>query len=383
MKLAPQHRIYLCFFIFAISIGALLSRMPDLQTKLGVSKSELGLTLMGQAIGALISLTFGPPLINRLGTGAKAFITVLETSAFVALVPWVAAAPFVFCVLLAEGLLARALEINLNVEGDRIEAQLGKAILNRAHGFWSLGFFITALISSAVRQAGISIELHLLIVFAFALILGIPVIGGIKNALARPFVDDTHVPLIALPTIGLIPLCVIGIAAFLAEGAGMDWSAVYMRDVFAVEPFVDGLGLTLFAMFMTILRLSADPFVDRYGACPIATILLTTSAIGAFCVWIAPHPYVTLCGFARMGAGSGAVYPLAVSAAAQRTNRPAHLNVASVTKCRSSSSLSAHPLLALFSACRHCERLSRMRANYRHGTRFDQVPDVWSPASNN
>ncbi|MBB6224921.1 hypothetical protein GGE66_005942 [Rhizobium leguminosarum] len=47
MKIAPQQRIYVCFFLFAVSLGALLSRMPDLQVALGVNKSELGLTLMG------------------------------------------------------------------------------------------------------------------------------------------------------------------------------------------------------------------------------------------------------------------------------------------------------------------------------------------------
>ncbi|NNU68966.1 MFS transporter, partial [Rhizobium sp. WYCCWR 11152] len=116
MKIAPQQRIYACFFLFAVSLGALLSRMPDLQVALGVNKSELGLTLIGAAIGALISLTLSSPLIARLGARTTAFITVLGTSALLSLVPWIGAAPIVFCVLFVEGLLAGALEINLNVE---------------------------------------------------------------------------------------------------------------------------------------------------------------------------------------------------------------------------------------------------------------------------
>jgi len=53
--------------------------------------------------------------------------------------------------------------------------------------------------------------------------------------------------------------------------------------------------------------------------------------VGGLCaVWLAPHPYVALLGFALMGGGCSAVYPLAVSAAAQRTDRPAHLNVAAL-----------------------------------------------------
>ncbi len=330
MHIQPQHRIYVCFFLFAISMGALLSRLPDLQDALAVNKSELGLTLIGAAIGALISLTFASPLIARFGARKTAFLTVLGTSALLATIPWANADWLVFFILFCEGLLAGALEINLNVEIDRIEAQLGRGVMNRAHGFWSLGFFLTALAGSAVRQAGVPMHLHLALTFTFVLIVGIVVISGIENAPARAGAEHVDGPSIALPTWGLMPLCVIGIAAFLVEGAGIDWSAIYMRDVFAVEPFLGGLGLTLFTFFMAIARLFVDPLVDRFGARAVATFLLIFSTIGLCAVWLAPHPYVALLGFALMGGGCSAVYPLAVSAAAQRTDRPAHLNVAAL-----------------------------------------------------
>lgn len=330
MRFAPQHRIYVCFFLFAVSMGALLARMPDLQMALGVDKSELGLTLIGAAIGALISLTFASPIIARLGARTTAFITVLGSSALLASVPWATSAPLVFAILFFEGLLAGALEINLNVEIDRIEAQLGRGVMNRAHGFWSLGFFLTALAASAIRQAGVPMQLHLALTFTAVAIVGTIAIAGMRNAPARDTGEEVKAPLIALPTWGLLPLCGIGIAAFLVEGAGIDWSAIYMRDVFASEPFVGGLGLTLFTFFMAGARLFIDPQVDRFGAHAVASVLLVFAAIGVCAVWAAPHPYVALMGFALMGGGCSAVYPLAVSAAAQRTDRPAHINVAAL-----------------------------------------------------
>ncbi|MCW0000002.1 MFS transporter [Pararhizobium sp. YC-54] len=330
MTIAPHHRIYTCFFLFAVSLGALLARMPDLQEALGVNKSELGLTLIGMAIGALIALTFSSPLIAHLGARMTAFITVLGTAASFALVPWVGEAPVVFCVLFTAGLLAGALEINLNVEIDRLEAQLGRGIMNRAHGFWSFGFFVTALIASGVRQAEISMQVHLAVTLAFVLVVGTIAISGIRNAPARVIAHEAKAPLFAVPTLGLLPLCIIGVAAFLVEGAGIDWSAIYMRDVFAVEPFIGGLGLTLFTFFMAMARLFIDPVVDRFGARTVAAALLVLSAIGLIAVWLAPHPYVALFGFSLMGAGCSAVYPLAVSAAAQRTDRAAQVNVAAL-----------------------------------------------------
>ena len=330
MTIAPHHRIYTCFFLFAVSLGALLARMPDLQVALGVNKSELGLTLIGMAIGALISLTFSSPLIAHLGARTTAFITILGTAFSFAIVPWVGAAPLVFGVLFVAGLLAGALEINLNVEIDRLEARLGRGIMNRAHGFWSLGFFVTALIASGVRQAEISMQLHLGVTLAVVIVAGTFAISGIRNAPARTISHEAKAPLFAVPTLGLLPLCIIGIAAFLVEGAGIDWSAIYMRDVFAVEPFIGGLGLTLFTFFMAMARLFIDPVVDRFGARNVASVLLVLSAIGLTAVWLAPYAYIELFGFALMGGGCSAVYPLAVSAAAQRTDRAAQVNVAAL-----------------------------------------------------
>ncbi|WP_455873131.1 MFS transporter [Rhizobium yanglingense] len=330
MHIGPQQRIYVCFFLFAVSMGAMLSRLPDIQDALQIDKSELGLTLIGAAVGALVSLTFSSPIVARLGARTTAFLTVLGTSACLALVPWVSAAPLVFGVLLCEGLLAGALEINLNVEIDRIEAQLGRGVMNRAHGFWSLGFFVTALISAAVRQAGVSMQLHLGLTFGFVLIVGAIVIAGMRNAPARAALDHADAGRIALPTVALLPLCVIGIAAFLVEGAGIDWSAIYMRDVFQSEPFVGGLGLTLFTFFMALTRLFADPFVDRFGSRTVALTLLLVSAVGLCAVWLAPYQYIALVGFALMGGGCSVVYPLAVSAAARRSDRASHLNVAAL-----------------------------------------------------
>jgi MFS family permease len=137
---------------------------------------------------------------------------------------------------------------------------------------------------------------------------------------------------IALPNLGLLPLCIISMAAFLIEGTGIDWSVIYMNDVFDVAPFIGGLSLTLFTGVMAIGRLFSDPVVDRFGPRAVATALLAIAAIGSLAIGIAPHPYVALAGFAMIGLGCSSVYPLAVSAAAQRTDRPSSVNVAALAQ---------------------------------------------------
>ena len=137
---------------------------------------------------------------------------------------------------------------------------------------------------------------------------------------------------IALPNLGLLPLCFIGMVAFLIEGTGIDWSVIYMRDVFEISPFVAGLSLTAFTGVMAIGRLFADPVVERYGPRAVASTMLALAAAGSLLIGLALHPYASILGFALIGIGCSGVYPLAVSAAAQRTDRPQAVNVAAMAQ---------------------------------------------------
>ncbi len=334
LRLGPQHRVYACFFLFAAALGALLSRLPDLQVQLGLGESQLGLTLIGMAVGSLISLSLSSPWIERLGARRTALLTVIGTAFCYALVPWLPNAPLVFAALFVAGFLAGMLEINLNLEADRIEALLGRRIMNRAHGMWSLGFFVTALVAAGLRQAGLPVVAHTGLAFGLVALVASLVLRHMTAAPPRPDLaaPAAAAPRLALPSLGLLPLCIIAAAAFLIEGTGIDWSVIYMRDTFDVAPFVGGLSLTLFTALMALGRLFADPVVDRFGPRAVATAMLAVAACGSLAIGLAPHPYVALFGFGLIGLGCASVYPLAVSAAAQRADRPSGVNVAALAQ---------------------------------------------------
>jgi MFS family permease len=290
----------------------------------------LGLLLIALSVGVLVGMTFTSRLVEKFGARFTAFVTIFSASALYALVPWMPSAIAVIPLFLVAGLAQGAFEINANIEADRRESLLGYRIMSRTHGMWSVGFFVTALFGAAARQASMSIELHMFIVLMVVLITGSLMLAKVENAPARPGSHDGDTPHVALPTLGLLPLCLVGAAPLLGEGAGIDWSAIYMRDVFAVEPFVGGLSVTIFSLTIAFGRMTTDPVVDRFGPRLVAVVLLSTVATGLVMVAAAPNPFIALVGFGLMGLGCSSVYPLAVSAAAQRTDRPASINVAAL-----------------------------------------------------
>jgi MFS family permease len=140
-------------------------------------------------------------------------------------------------------------------------------------------------------------------------------------------------------------LVAVTLSAMLMEGASMDWSAIYMRNLFDAGPFLSGFAVALFAFSQATTRFFADSFVDRHSPSGVARVLLGVMAAGVLIAFFSPMPLLSLLGFALLGIGTSAIFPLAVSAAAQRTDRSAAINVAALAQISFVTFLVGPPLL--------------------------------------
>jgi len=232
----------------------------------------------------------------------------------------------------------------VNVEADRVEALAGRRIMNRSHAFWSLGFFATGLLGAFVAQLGVPAALHLSLTGLVSVALTLLFLAGYQPAPIRG-ADHDGPPKLARPTRGIMILVAFTLSAMLLEGALIDWSVIYMRDVFEESAFVNGLALTLGALGQFIIRFFADPVVDRHGAERVARVSLIALALGAGVVSFTPNSTLALIGFVFLGAGTAVIFPLAISAAAQRGDRPSSENVAALAQFSFVTFLLAPPLL--------------------------------------
>lgn len=345
ITLPPQLRVYAAFFLYSFCMGSIFPRLPDIQRAMGVAEGALGLALIGAAVGTLISLTFAGGLIEKLGHRRALLTAVPLLSVFYALAVWAPSPLALFLLLLPVGLTIGVIEIIVNLEADRVEHALGRRIMNRAHGFWSIGFFSAGLTGSLIAQLGLSPQLHLLLMVPVIFVATAIILGRFEAAGHRTGGSTDQGPRFARPTLPILVLVCVTMAAVMMEGAGIDWSAIYMRDVFASEPFLAGLAVALGAGAQALMRFLADGFVDRSNPVVVARILLAILGLGAVMVFFAHAPWTALIGFVLMGLGTSAIFPLAMSAAAQRTDRPASVNVAALAQISFVGFLLGPPLL--------------------------------------
>jgi MFS family permease len=347
LALVPERRVYAAFFLYAFSMGGLFARMGEIQRGMGVAEGALGLALMGTACGTMVSLTWGHRVIERLGYRRCLLALVPLTAFWYAVAAWAGAPGGLFAALFCAGVAVGALEIIVNVEADRVEHQLQRRIMNRAHGFWSLGFFGSGLLGALSAWLGIGVQLQLALTVLLVVLAMVLLLGRFEPAQARPQAAREAQPVhrFARPTRAILWLVCLCFSAMVMEGTGIDWSAIYMRDVFGASPFVAGLAVATGALAQAVARFAADAFVARFSPVGVARVLLLALGLGVLMVFVAWAPWVAFAGFALMGVGTSALFPLAMSAAAQRHDRPASVNVAALSQLAFVAFLLAPPLL--------------------------------------
>ena len=339
-----QIKVYTVFFLYSLTLGGIFPRLGEMQLAMGAGEAALGLGLLGFALGTQISLMFSNPLIEKIGYKwvillAVPLLGVAEIAASLA-----SSIPLFFTSLLAAGVAIGALEIVINLEADRTEHMLGRRVMNRAHAFWSLGFFAAGMLGAAAAQMAISPTLWLVMLNAVATLILWAVLWGFAPAPERT-TSDEPAPKFVRPSLGILTLVALTLSAMMLEGAGADWSIIFMRDNFEMSAFVNGMAFAVGAGTQAITRYFADGFIDKFGPVRIARILISILGLGTLMVTFSPNAYVALLGFAFIGIGSSSLFPLAMSAAAQRTDRPAATNVASLAQLSFIIFLLAPPLL--------------------------------------
>jgi MFS family permease len=203
--------------------------------------------------------------------------------------------------------------------------------MSSLHGMWSLGALLGSAAGTAAAHAGADARLHHAVAALALTAAGLAAVQGVLDL--RPGAGEAAPPHFTRPPRSALAIGAIGFCAVFAEGASLDWSAVYLRDVLDTEAGLAAACTTAFALTMTVARLVGDRAVNRFGAVRSVRAGGVLATAGGLLVVTAPHPAAAMAGFGLIGLGVAVVVPLAFAAAARSGPAPAQAiaGVATIT----------------------------------------------------
>jgi predicted MFS family arabinose efflux permease len=299
------------FFLNGAVFVSWYARLPAIQDDLGLGAGELGLALLGAPVGLLLAQPLAGALAARRGSRPLVAAAPLYMAAVV--LPALAVdAPTLALAVVTVGAANGILDIAMNVQGLAVEQAAGRTIFNSLHAAFSFGALGGAGCAAAAAAAGVDPLSHLAVTAAA---------GAATALLASRFLLPAETdarpgtPLFARPSRRLAALGAVAFAALLAEGAVFDWSGIYMDDEAGSSEALAPAALAAFSGCMGIGRLAADRLVTRRGSPAVAGAGALLAAAGLGLALVTANPPAAISGFALMGAGLSAVFPLALRAA--------------------------------------------------------------------
>ncbi|MBT2471164.1 MFS transporter [Streptomyces sp. ISL-66] len=311
--------------------GSFATRIPWIQDHAQLSAGTLGLALAFPALGAALMMPLAGRINHRLGARA-ALRVLLALWTLSLLLPSLAPNLVTLCfALFVFGATAGMADVAMNALGVETENRLKRSIMSSLHGMWSVGALIGSAAGTLAAHTGADARLHHLIAALALTAAGLVAVRGVLDL--RTDTDAEAPPHFALPPKSALFIGAIGFCAVFAEGASMDWSAVYLRDVLGTDAGLAAASTTAFALTMALARLSGDKVVDRFGAVRTVRAGGVLATAGGLLLVTVRHPAAALAGFGLIGLGIAVVVPLAFAAAARSGPAPAQAiaGVATIT----------------------------------------------------
>ena len=326
-----RYAVAAVFCVHGSVTGSFATRVPWIQEHAGVSAGQLGLALAFPALGAALMMPLAARVSHRFGT-RTALRGLLALWTLSLILPSFAPGLLTLCAaLLIYGGTAGMADVAMNALGIEVEHRLKKSIMSGLHGLWSVGALLGSAVGTVAAHADLSAQIHHTIAAVVLTVVGAVVCQFVLNI--HPEDDEEPPARFALPPKSALLIGAVGFCAVFAEGASLDWSAVYLRDILDSSAGVAAGATTGFALTMAIARLTGDAVVDRFGAVRTVRWSGVIATLGGLLVVLAPNAILAMTGFGLIGVGIAVVVPLAFAAAGHADGNSSHAiaGVATIT----------------------------------------------------
>ena len=323
---AEQHATRVVFFIAGFAGAAWAALVPFAKARADISDGALGLLLLGLGIGSIVTMPIAGACAPRFGCRRVMIVAALVMAAALPFLATLSAFPLLVAALMLFGAGIGTMDVTMNIQAIIVERASGRSMMSGFHGLFSLGGIAGAGGMAALLSAGAS---PLAAALCVSLCIAAALAVSAKHLL--PYGARNEGPAFAVPHGIVLLLGALAFVLFLAEGAILDWSAVFLTSVRNLDASYAGLGYAAFSVTMTVGRLAGDRIVDRLGQKRVVLIGGLCAAFGFVVATAVPFWEATLGGYALVGVGCANIVPVLFSAVGRQDVMPENVAVPAIT----------------------------------------------------
>jgi len=317
------------FLVAGIGMASWAPMVPFAKAHLGLDDAQLGLVLLCMGLGSTGAMPLAGYLSHRYGNRVVMAISGLLVCVALPLLT-VAPSPILLgAALVGFGGSLGVLDVAMNAHAVDVERLHGRPLMSGFHGLFSVGGLAGSAGMAALLGAGaplttcaasVSVLLVVIVATQWKKVI-VPVRDAAiaqRSAFARP--SGTAVLLGVLCTF-----------VFLAEGAMLDWSAVFLRSARDFALSGAGMGYAAFSIAMSTGRLLGDRVTAVLGPLRIVRYGGLVAAAGLVVATAVPSGAASLIGFVLVGLGASNIVPVLFSAAGRIPGTAPGISIATVT----------------------------------------------------
>ncbi|MFJ8668058.1 MFS transporter [Streptomyces sp. NPDC093600] len=303
------------FFVQGVTFALLVTRIPAIQDRYGISDALLPLFLAAVPILAGVGSVATEKLVARVGPArvlrwAQPVVLLALLGVGAGSRMWqVAVALGVF------GLAVGALDAAMNMLGVSLQRAYGRSIMLGFHAAYSLG----GIAGASLAWVGARGDLPLFVSYlpVVAVLLPVALLGS------RWYFAGTQPPANEADEAGgtgvrfrlLLPLCLVMTFAYIGDSTVSNWSAKYLQDVLGGSEELATVPYNAYMVTTLLGRTLGDFGARRLGAETVVRAGAVLAALGFAVVAVAPAAWVGVAGFTMLGFGLSVIVPQTFAAA--------------------------------------------------------------------
>ena len=307
------------FLVCGLSLSSWAPMVPIAKDRLFLNEAELGVLLLLLGAGALLMMPLTGFLISKLGSRKVILVAALVVALVLPLLLIINNVYAMGAALFAFGCCIGSIDVAMNSHGIQVQNASKKTIMSSLHGLFSvggllgsigIGFLIKMGLNPVFSAILISVLLVVLVIYQYPYLLNYKSEREIIQQFSHvdeDFIVNKKSQWFNKSVLLLGLMCFI---VFLAEGAMLDWSAIFLREFKDISLEFSGIGYAAFSVAMAVMRLLGDSIITKLSSKTVVVGGSLLAFLGISILVFSPWTGISVFGFVLLGIGAANIVPV-------------------------------------------------------------------------